>query len=276
MEDTFWRKRRIEKELYGLFVEMAGTEHRGDIIMQKEGFTLIELLVVIAIISLLVSILLPSLRKAKELAMTVQCLSQQKNMGFANFMYANESGGFSVPSGQWSASRCWLGNQDFLKTLGFDAYYSNHYIGNWSHWFWPKTALCPASNASSFPHPTQEGYHMAVASWGLNSYGLYPNYYYRISEVEKSSGGGILSNKVFLLDHISIEAHPGTTNPGRYEVHGEFNRSDDLADGVKRVAYRHHGRSNVLFHDGHAESCTPELLYNNDSPDTKETLWRLR
>lgn len=42
------------------------------------GFTLIELLVVIAIISLLVSILLPSLRQAKEQAKTVVCKTDMR------------------------------------------------------------------------------------------------------------------------------------------------------------------------------------------------------
>lgn len=55
------------------------------------GFTLIELLVVIAIISLLVSILLPSLSKAKDLAKLVTCLSNQKNLCLAGLMYANDS-----------------------------------------------------------------------------------------------------------------------------------------------------------------------------------------
>lgn len=53
-----------------------------------KGFTLIELLIVIAIISLLVSILLPSLQKAKELTQSVVCLSNQKLVGLAFCLYA--------------------------------------------------------------------------------------------------------------------------------------------------------------------------------------------
>ena len=57
------------------------------------GFTLIELLVVIAIISLLVSILLPSLNRAKELAKGVICASNMRNCGLATLLYTEDHGG---------------------------------------------------------------------------------------------------------------------------------------------------------------------------------------
>ena len=57
------------------------------------GFTLIELLVVIAIISLLVSILLPSLNRAKALAQAVMCSTNQRNLGLAWRLYVQDHGG---------------------------------------------------------------------------------------------------------------------------------------------------------------------------------------
>jgi prepilin-type N-terminal cleavage/methylation domain-containing protein/prepilin-type processing-associated H-X9-DG protein len=59
----------------------------------KRAFTLIELLVVIAIISLLVSILLPSLNRAKDLARSVTCLSNLRNSGMGIILYAQDNDG---------------------------------------------------------------------------------------------------------------------------------------------------------------------------------------
>ena len=57
---------------------------------RPKGFTLIELLVVISVIVLLVSLLLPGLRLARDLAAEVVCRSNIRQWGTIFTMYTND------------------------------------------------------------------------------------------------------------------------------------------------------------------------------------------
>lgn len=59
-------------------------------VWSRRGFSLIELLVVVAVIAMLVSILLPALRGARESARTTQCLSNLKQLSLAYTLYAHD------------------------------------------------------------------------------------------------------------------------------------------------------------------------------------------
>jgi prepilin-type N-terminal cleavage/methylation domain-containing protein/prepilin-type processing-associated H-X9-DG protein len=68
-------------------------QKRRGIMREQKGFTLIELLVVIAVIALLMAILVPVLRSAREQGQRAVCLSNLRQLTLAWIVYADEHDG---------------------------------------------------------------------------------------------------------------------------------------------------------------------------------------
>jgi prepilin-type N-terminal cleavage/methylation domain-containing protein len=67
---------------------------------RSRAFTLVELLVVVAIIAILIAFLLPSLQKARQVALRVACGSNLRQVGIAMADYVARFRNYPVPIGQ--------------------------------------------------------------------------------------------------------------------------------------------------------------------------------
>lgn len=85
--------------------------------MRHNAFTLVELLVVIGVVSLLISLLLPALNKARETSKTVKCLSNLKQIGIAHMMYIDAHKGYIVLAGYRSDTSSFPSEQGSWATL---------------------------------------------------------------------------------------------------------------------------------------------------------------
>jgi prepilin-type N-terminal cleavage/methylation domain-containing protein len=140
---------------------------------RKTGFTLVELLVVISIIALLLSVMLPALRAAREKAKQTVCASQQKQIGTGFFMYA-QSNNDKLPQSRFMSGQFTTSDQPYWSyfafeidlakkgdsTLKFPAYLKDwgQYGNSWGYGslFYagiikePKTFYCPSTRSEHY------------------------------------------------------------------------------------------------------------------------------
>lgn len=153
---------------------------------KRRGFTLVELLVVIAIIALLVSILMPALGRARELAKRVQCSSNLGALGRSFVMYQGEYRdrmpkrwvinmgrfGGTTPAGDFSIPNQYNLNRYFMNKMWQPALDPNNRqnVGLCLYLFVrhentdPKSFLCPSA---------EYDFEMSLEEIQLKSAGVY-------------------------------------------------------------------------------------------------------
>lgn len=164
----------------------------------SHGFTLIELLVVIAIIALLVSILLPSLNKAKEMTRNVMCMTNQKSIVLAANIYRADNGQY--PRNLGVDERFPTGLEPNKLTRDWDgdgrAYSDGEKISDYLDDVTFEHFVCPRVKVESARYATMKGYYDSGASaWLYSSYAFYWNYSLRPSSGNTFIGPGIDGNE---------------------------------------------------------------------------------
>lgn len=228
--------------------------------MEKRGhnaFTLIELLVVLGILSLLVGVLLPAIRQAREVGRSIVCKSLIKNYTFAFYGYFTETRDLLPISVQDPIMRPWFTLDEFRSRIGLpfltDEYKIRRYPANIQEYkpSYERKYICPS--ASFALKNSEEGLYPMDRSYGLNAH----IYYFRDSIRQRllSQSGRILC----MAD--ALDWWFNWWECDKYMENGEEWLGFET---YGTAAFRHsRQRANVSFWDGHCAAMTVEELKQN-------------
>ncbi len=222
--------------------------------MRKKGFTLVELLVVVAIIALLISMLLPSLNEARDTARMVACMSNFRQLGVANQMYADANQDLFVPvktahGTNGSGYYAWVHNITYRQMLGTGPKVD------------PRLPMrCPVIKDVT-----------ETARNSNNSFG------WNWAKVVKPDGNfdlhvGVVRSKVtrpaetiWLIDGTDWHILKHFANyVVKWDVYGDTE--------LWSVGYRHSDGANALYFDGHAESHSKYHFWP-ESTSARDAMW---
>jgi prepilin-type N-terminal cleavage/methylation domain-containing protein/prepilin-type processing-associated H-X9-DG protein len=155
----------------------------------RPAFSLIELIVVIGIITVLIAILLPTLHRARQQALTVKCRANLQQIGQALLIYSQNNHDWIYPP-----------NRGVVDGRPKEEYWPNLVFkpAVWN----PPILLCPADN-----QPALE------CSYALNNYLKLR----QVTYTSKNLGGGKNASNVVVMGETRTEIDGYYLDPGEYE-----------------------------------------------------------
>jgi prepilin-type N-terminal cleavage/methylation domain-containing protein/prepilin-type processing-associated H-X9-DG protein len=232
---------------------------------QRKGFTLIELLVVIGILGLLMSLLLPAISSVRASARDTECKNNLRNLALAAQMYADESDGYYPPAWVIGSpdSVAWCGlyyKQDGVKCMDVSQ------SPLWPYLQTKKILACKSFTTSSVKF---------AGSGQISGYGINSQYVAGDPDVDPNGMGGYAlpasvtaikspSQTILFADCARVKTGVLTEEIFVYPVY----KSDGVTKNAATFHFRHRGRANAAFCDGHVEGIKPsrlDLVGRNDT-----------
>ena len=231
---------------------------KGKKMKKKRAFTLIELLVVIAIIALLLAVVMPALKKAKEKANDIICRTNLKSLQLATILYTGDYGG-KMPV--YTFDGLWI-------TL------ISGYLENVD-----KARYCPMTKVKVDPSDFGDiigGYAFEawMWSWGMDEveYGSYAmnGWFFSYNpppttDVEKYFNTTADAKEPAITpvfgDSIWVDGWPLDTDtcPDNFDLNGDRNNGGHMS---RFLTYRHRAKTNMGFLDGHQEPIELSALWS--------------
>ena len=183
--------------------------------MKRGGFTFVELLVTIAILSLLIAIVLPSIRRAREKARRTACLRSAGQIMTSVLLYADEYEEHLVPAA--------LNPREWYELL-------DGYLGD------EKALICPSQPENE--HEKNLGF-----GWNFREFGYHNGIKTRYGYGTKLASIARPTETILLGD--SEDKWVRASQPSHYIF---LHRRDNLL-----LPARHSGGGNMAMCDGHAD-----------------------
>ena len=202
------------------------------------GFTLIELLVVIAIISLLVSILLPSLQRAKLLAKEAVCLSNLRNVGTVLQIYSSDNNGYIPPRYDANDADLDYWEKPWHTRLMIHDYFPLEYNSS-NDPIVPPILQCPL--LAIRPASEVGNWRFSVQSYGMRLFTLGPDWNgvsdpHDTTKIKRPGEFFLVVDSAYTINDVVTQGYCETNDP------------------AWPIRIGQNGTANSVFADGHAES----------------------